>query len=137
MKVSRRSDPLSQNHAHNEEAAPLVTFVVPCYKLAHLLQECVNSILEQTYANFEVLIMDNCSPDNTPEVARSFQDPRVKHIRNETNIGHLRNFNKGVSTASGKYVWLLSADDSLKSPHVLERFVGVMEQNPRVGYVFC
>jgi glycosyltransferase involved in cell wall biosynthesis len=116
---------------------PLVTIIVPCYKLAHLLPECVSSILAQTYENFEVLIMDNCSPDNTPEVARSFQDPRVKHIRNETNIGHLRNFNKGVSEARGKYVCLLSADDSLKSRQVLERFVGVMEQNPRVGYVFC
>jgi hypothetical protein len=116
---------------------PLVTFVVPCYKLAHLLRECVDSILAQTYANFEVLIMDNCSPDNTPEVAGSFRDARVKHIRNETNIGHLRNFNKGVSLAAGKYVWLLSADDSLKSPEVVERFVRVMEANPRVGYVFC
>jgi glycosyltransferase involved in cell wall biosynthesis len=115
----------------------MVTFVVPCYKLAHLLSECVTSILEQTYPNFEVLIMDNCSPDNTPEVAASFKDARVKHIRNETNIGHLRNFNKGVSLAGGKYVWLLSADDSLKTSHALERFVGVMERNPRVGYVFC
>ena len=114
-----------------------MTFVVPCYKLAHLLPECVNSILMQSYGNFEVLIMDNCSPDNTSEVAASFHDPRVKHIRNESNIGHLRNFNKGVSMASGKYVWLLSADDSLKSPEVLERFVTVMERNPQVGYVFC
>ncbi|HTZ72395.1 MAG TPA: glycosyltransferase [Candidatus Aquilonibacter sp.] len=115
----------------------MVTFVVPCYKLAHLLSECVSSILEQTYGNFEVLIMDNCSPDNTPEVAASFRDARVKHIRNESNIGHLRNFNKGVSMAGGKYVWLLSADDSLKNPQVVQRFVDVAERNPRVGYVFC
>jgi glycosyltransferase involved in cell wall biosynthesis len=118
-------------------ADPLVTFVVPCYKLAHLLPECVNSILSQSYNNFEILIMDNCSPDNTPEVAASFQDSRVKHVRNEINIGHLRNFNKGVSMAAGKYVWLLSADDSLTSRDVLNRFVTVMERNPRAGYVFC
>jgi len=61
---------------------PLVSFVVPCYKFAHLLPQCVNSILEQTYQNYEILIMDNCSPDTTPEVAASFKDPRVKHIRN-------------------------------------------------------
>jgi glycosyltransferase involved in cell wall biosynthesis len=129
--------PIAANERSDQHTDPLVTFVVPCYKLAHYLAECVDSILAQSYENFEILIMDNCSPDNTPEVAQSFKDSRVKHIRNETNIGHLRNFNKGVSLASGKYVWLLSADDSLKSTQVLERFVNVMERNPRVGYVFC
>ena len=82
---------------------PIVSFVVPCYRLAHLLPECISSILAQTYQDFEILIMDNCSPDNTPEVARSFDDPRVKHIRNEVNLGHLRNFNKGIATSRGKY----------------------------------
>ena len=62
---------------------PTVSFVVPCYKLAHLLPECINSILGQTYSDLEVLIMDDCSPDNTAEVARSFNDLRVKHIRND------------------------------------------------------
>jgi glycosyltransferase involved in cell wall biosynthesis len=117
--------------------APKVTFVVPCYKLAHLLPECVHSILAQTYRDFEVLIMDDCSPDNTPEVARSFGDPRVQHIRNEPNLGHLRNYNKGIEMAHGQYVWLLSADDRLRSPYILERYVKVLEENPRVGYAFC
>ena len=115
---------------------PLVTFVVPCYKLAHLLPECLNSVVVQTYPDFEVLVMDNCSPDNTPEVVQSFRDPRLKHVRNETNIGHTRNFNKGIGMARGKYVWLVSADDFLISPHALDRYVDVMERNPQVGYVF-
>jgi hypothetical protein len=116
---------------------PLVSFVVPCYKFAHLLPQCVNSILKQTYGNFEVLIMDNCSPDNTPEVAASFNDPRVKHIRNETNIGHVRNFNLGITMARGKYVLLISPDDWLQSPEILKRYVELMERNPDVGFVFC
>ncbi|HVS88078.1 MAG TPA: glycosyltransferase [Candidatus Acidoferrum sp.] len=116
---------------------PLVSFVVPCYKLAHLLPECVNSILKQTYQNYEILIMDNCSPDNTPEVATSFSDPRVKHIRNETNLGHVRNFNKGITMARGKYVWLISPDDWLRSPKALARYVDLMERNPGIGYAFC
>lgn len=66
---------------------PTVSFIVPCYKLAHLLPDCVNSILSQTYRDFEVLIMDDCSPDNTPQVAQSFPDPRVTHIRNDPNLG--------------------------------------------------
>src|SRR5437764_14943821 len=113
---------------------PLVSFVVPCYKLAHYLAECVDSILSQTYTNLEILIMDDCSPDNTPEVARSFTDPRVKYIRNEPNLGHLRNYNKGIKMSQGKYVWLISADDRLTCREALARYVTVMESNPKVGY---
>ncbi len=116
---------------------PTVSFVVPCYKLAHLLPECLNSILGQTYSDFEVLIMDDCSPDNTEEVARSFQDPRVKHIRNDPNLGALQNYNKGISLCRGRYVWLISADDYLQRPFVLERYVALMDAHPRIGYTFC
>ena len=116
---------------------PVVSFVVPCYKLAHLLPECIESILGQTYGNFEVLIMDDCSPDQTPEVAQSFQDPRVKHIRNEPNLGHLRNYNKGIGLTRGKYVWLISADDYLRRSYVLQRYVELLDKNPHVGYTFC
>jgi glycosyltransferase involved in cell wall biosynthesis len=116
---------------------PKVTFIVPCYKLAHLLGECVRSILDQTYTDFEILIMDDCSPDNTPEVARSFDDPRVRHVRNDPNLKHLRNYNKGIGLARGEYIWLISADDRLRAPHALERYVRVMESNPRVGFAFC
>jgi glycosyltransferase involved in cell wall biosynthesis len=116
---------------------PIVSFVVPCYKLAHLLRECVDSILSQSYGNLEVLVMDDCSPDNTPEVAQSFRDPRVKHIRNDPNLGHLRNYNKGIGLARGEYVWLISADDYLGRDYVLKRYVELLEAHPRVGYTFC
>jgi glycosyltransferase involved in cell wall biosynthesis len=116
---------------------PTVSFIVPCYKLAHLLPECINSILGQTYGDFEVLVMDDCSPDNTAEVASSFSDPRVKYILNAVNLGHLRNYNEGIRLSSGKYVWLISADDYLKSDRILEKYVKVMDHHPKVGYVFC
>jgi glycosyltransferase involved in cell wall biosynthesis len=113
-----------------------VSFVVPCYNIAKLLPDCINSILSQTYEDFEVLIMDDCSPDETPEVAQSFHDPRIKHVRNEKNLGHLRNYNKGISLARGTYVWLISADDCLRRPYALERYVQMMEAHRDVGYVF-
>jgi len=116
---------------------PAVSFVVPCYKLAHLLSDCVRSILIQSFGDFEILIMDDCSPDNTAEVAQSFHDDRVQHIRNQPNLGHLRNYNKGIGLARGKYVWLISADDRLRRDYVLERYVDLMELNPKVAYVFC
>src|SRR6267142_4966294 len=118
-------------------AAPTVSFVVPCYKHGHFLAECVGSILAQTFEDFEVLIMDDCSPDETPVVARSFTDPRVVHIRNEQNLGHLANYNKGIDLARGKYIWLINVDDYLRRPYALEKFVAVMEKVPTAAYVFC
>ena len=116
---------------------PTVSFVVPCYKLAHLLPECLQSILDQTYADLEVLVMDDCSPDNTQEVTQSFSDPRIRYIRNQKNLGHLRNYNEGIAMARGHYVWLISADDRLRRRYIVERYVALMENNPSVGYVFC
>jgi glycosyltransferase involved in cell wall biosynthesis len=116
---------------------PTVSFVIPCYKLGHLLPECINSILAQSFEDFEILIMDDCSPDNTPSAAGAFRDERVKYVRNEPNLGHLKNYNKGIQLSAGKYIWLISADDYLRRPYILERYVRMMEQNPDVGYACC
>jgi glycosyltransferase involved in cell wall biosynthesis len=113
----------------------MVSFIVPCYNYAHFLGECVSSILSQTYPDFEVLIMDNNSPDNTPEVAASFGDPRVIHIRNEQNIGVIANINKGLALAKGEYVWLVNADDKLRNNRALEKFMRFLEKNPGVGFI--
>src|ERR1035437_10777645 len=96
---------------------PKVTFIVPCFKLAHLLPECINSILSQTYESFEIIVMDDCSPDPTEAAPRSFTDPRVKYVRNQVNLGHLRNYNKGIDLSAGDYIWLISADDRLRAPY--------------------
>jgi len=116
---------------------PRVSFIVPCHRLGHLLADCVGSILSQNYEDLEVLIMDDCSPDDTPQVAATLSDPRVRYIRNERNLGHLSNYNKGLSLARGEYLWLISADDRLRRPYVLSRFVMLMDARPDVGYVFC
>jgi glycosyltransferase involved in cell wall biosynthesis len=116
---------------------PRVSFVVPCYKHGHFLADCVGSILGQTFADLEVLIMDDCSPDDTPAIAQTFTDPRVRYIRNPRNLGHLANYNKGISLAKGEFIWLINVDDYLRRPYVLERFVRALDANPRAAYVFC
>jgi cellulose synthase/poly-beta-1,6-N-acetylglucosamine synthase-like glycosyltransferase len=116
---------------------PRVSFVVPCYRLAGLLPACLDSILRQSYADFEILVMDDCSPDDTAEVVASFGDARLRHVRNEHNLGHLRNYNKGIGLSRGAYVWLISADDYLRSTDVLARYVRLLDREPRVGYVFA
>jgi glycosyltransferase involved in cell wall biosynthesis len=120
-----------------QDHLPLVSFVVPCYKLAHFLPECLDSLLSQTYRNVEVIVMDDCSPDNTPEVIRQYADDRLRFVRNTSNIGHLRNYNKGLSLALGRYIWLISADDTLRCPYIVERYVEFMESHPSAGFVFC
>jgi len=81
--------------------------------------------------------MDDCSPDNTGEVAGRYEDKRVNYVRNDPNLGNLRNYNKGIGLCRGKYVWLISADDYLRDSRVLERYVGLLESNPRMGYTCC
>lgn len=118
---------------------PRVTYVVPCYNLGHLLGECVESILDQTFRELEVIVMDDCSPDNTPAIAGALarRDPRVRYVRNEVNLRHLANYNKGIRLARGEYVCLISADDKLRRPNVVEKFAGLMDDHPEVGFVFC
>jgi glycosyltransferase involved in cell wall biosynthesis len=115
---------------------PTVTFVVPCYKLAHYLRDSVESILAQEYGDFEILIMDDCSPDNTPAVAASLSDPRIRYVRNNPNLGHLRNYNKGINLARGRYLWLLSADDRLRSPRALGNLVALLDASPNMTFAF-
>jgi len=116
---------------------PKVSFVVPCYRYAHYLGNCLESILRQTFADFEVLVMDDCSPDQTPEVVRAFAgDDRVRHVRNDVNLGLPGNFNRGLALARGEYLWGISADDALGSPLALERFVAGLDGHPQAAFVF-
>jgi glycosyltransferase involved in cell wall biosynthesis len=116
--------------------SPLVTFVVPCYKLAHYLGACLDSLLSQSFARLEIIVMDDSSPDHTASIAGVYRDPRLRYIRNERNLGHLRNYNRGISLAAGKYLWLISADDCLLGPHALARYVEMMERDDRLAFVF-
>ena len=118
-------------------ARPKVSIVVPCYRLGHFLRGCVESILAQTYRNFEVLIMDDCSPDDTMCVAPSFDGLRDRYVRNESTLRHCVNFDKGIRLTRGEYVWVISADDCLRRLYVLERYVAVMDGQPAVGYACC
>lgn len=120
---------------------PLVSLVVPCYRLAHYLRECVESVLDQTYPNLEILILDDESPDDASAVAAAIASDhpgrRILCVRNATNLGHIRTYNKGIGLAAGKYVWILSPDDRLRSREIIRRYVTLLEARPNVGYVFC
>ncbi len=116
---------------------PVVSILIPTYNYAHFLDETINTALAQTYTDYELLIVDNHSTDNTIEVVTPYlKDPRVKFHRNETNIGLVGNWNKCLELARGKYIKMLCADD-LWDPTILEKYVKVMEAHPNVALVTC
>ncbi|MBW9052891.1 glycosyltransferase family 2 protein [Rhizobium mesosinicum] len=114
-----------------------VDVVIPCYNYAHFLQECVESVLSQAGVDVRVLILDDCSPDNTPEVgsALASRDERVTYRRHTANKGHIATYNEGIEWAGGDLFLLLSADDYLL-PGALGRSAELMRNNPDVGFTF-
>lgn len=117
---------------------PLVKVIVPCFNYAEYLPECVESILGQEEVDVRVLVVDDCSPDDTPEVARRLieADERVEYLRHEQNQGLIASVNDGLEWADdGDYVVVISADDMLVEGS-LSRATEVMESNPSVGLVY-
>ena len=114
-----------------------VDVIVPCYKYAHYLRQCVDSILSQSHRDLRVLVIDDASPDNTEQVARELvaQDARVEYRRHTTNQGHIATYNEGLDWADGDYTVLLSADDLL-TPGSMARAVELMDAHPEVGMVY-
>ncbi|OFZ99945.1 MAG: hypothetical protein A2Z44_07315, partial [Betaproteobacteria bacterium RBG_19FT_COMBO_58_11] len=101
---------------------PLVSIVLPTYKRAHVLPSAIQSVLNQTYTNLELIIVDDNSPDNTPEVVNSFSDERIRYVRNEPNLKLPRALNKGFSLARGAYLtW--TSDDNLFADNAIEKMV--------------
>jgi len=90
---------------------PLVSIVMPAYNAEKYVIESVNSILVQSYKNFELLIADDCSCDNTKAILLSFNDPRISFYHNETNQGYLKTCNKLFSLCKGELVTFQDADD--------------------------
>lgn len=99
----------------------LVTVIIPTYNRAALIGETINSVLEQTYENFELLVLDDCSSDNTGKVVRSFKDGRIKYFRHISNIGLVANWTCGVELASGRYLSILGDDDKYKTNFLTRR----------------
>lgn len=110
---------------------PLVSIVVPNYNYARYLTERMDSIFSQTFEDYEVIILDDCSTDNSREIIEQYRNhPKVKLIEyNEHNSGSpFKQWQKGVALASGKYVWIAETDDSAK-PEFLSSAVELLEKN--------
>jgi glycosyltransferase involved in cell wall biosynthesis len=117
---------------------PLVSVVTPVYNGAEYLAECIESVLNQSYENWEYVIVDNCSTDATLEIARRYEsrEPRVRVVAADVFVGPIENQNRAVREISpdSKYTKVLHADDWL-FPECLERMVALAEDHPTVGVV--
>lgn len=113
---------------------PLVSIGVPVYNGGDLLTEALESALSQDYPNLEIVIADNASTDETEAICRRFaeRDPRVRYIRNATNIGPLPNWRLVLDESRGTYFTWLAHDDVLSDPGYLRAVVGFLEQHPDV-----
>ncbi len=117
---------------------PLVSVVTPVYNGEEYIAECIESVLSQTYAQFEYLVVDNCSTDSTPEIVTSYEkrDPRVRLLRPSEFVGPDPNANRALSEISpdSRYTKVIHADDWLFRD-CLERMVALAVANPTVGIV--
>jgi glycosyltransferase involved in cell wall biosynthesis len=118
------------------DVAPTVSVGIPAYNSERHLREAIESILAQTFRDFELIISDNASTDGTAAICESYarQDPRVRCVHQPSNIGAPRNYTFLVGCARGRYFKWSSANDTCE-PTMLERCVGVLERDPSV--VLC
>lgn len=108
---------------------PKVTVLMPVYNGEKYLREAINSILNQTFTDFEFLIIDDGSKDKTEGIIRSYTDPRIRLLTNKKNQGVVHSLNKGIESAKGKYIARMDADD-LSMPERLNDEVNFLEKNP-------
>jgi len=121
-----------------ESQDKLVSVVTPVYNGALYLDECIQSVVRQTFRNFEFIIVDNCSTDESFEMAKSAAagDQRIKAIRSDDHVGPIQNWNRALGYVSDRasYIKFVHADDWLFDT-CIERMVGLAEQNERIGLV--
>lgn len=110
----------------------MVTVLLPVYNGEKYLREAIDSILNQTYTDFEFLIINDGSTDRTEEIILSYADPRIVYVKNEQNIRLIATLNKGLKLAKGKYIARMDADD-ISLPERLEKQVAYMDANAGVG----
>ena len=117
-------------------ANPKVSVVITTYNRAALLPRAVRSVLAQTYEDYELIIVDDCSTDDTPEVIRTFEDSRIHAVRHADNMGQSAAVNTGIRLTRGEYIAFLDDDDEWVDQKLL-RQVGTLDaSDPRVGLVY-
>jgi glycosyltransferase involved in cell wall biosynthesis len=121
--------------SHRQRGIPLVSFVVPSYNDARFVGECLDGLLAQTVPDFEAIVVDDGSTDDTAGVVGRYRDPRIRYLRRSVNQGLVHTLSEGLMAARGTYVARVDADDRCR-PCFLEATLAVFERHPEVGLVY-
>ena len=112
---------------------PLVSVIIPAYNANGFLSDAINSILNQTYKNLEIIIVDDGSTDETPKILKIFakKDQRIKIIRNKRNLNIANSLNIGIKSAKGNYIARMDADD-ISLPHRIKNQMNYLHKHPEI-----
>ncbi len=115
---------------------PRASIAIPLYNCESHIRETIGSVLAQTFNDFELVVVDDQSPDRSAEIVKSFSDPRIRYKLNPERLGFFGNWNACLELMNGTYCKLLPHDDTLE-PTCLEKQVKVLDENPEVELVHC
>ena len=113
---------------------PLVSILMPVYKTASYLREAMDSMLSQTFVDFELIVLNDCSPDDAEAILDTYTDPRIVRYKGEKNVGLSNVLNVGIGMAHGKYIARMDSDD-VSSPQRLQIQVDYLESHPDIDLV--
>ena len=120
----------------SDSPGPLVSVGMPVYNGAKSIRRAIESLLTQDYSNFELIISDNASTDQTPDICKYYasRDERIRYYAAEQNMGSVWNYNRVFELSKGKY-FLWAADDDFREPYFISKCVQILEENPEA--VLC
>ena len=112
-----------------------ISVIIPTYNRGKSIIQSINSVLEQTYHNLEILIVDDCSTDDTEYLISKIDDPRVKYIKLKENKGASFARNIGIKIATGKYITFQDSDDLYKTNKIEKQYINLIKKNS--DFDFC
>lgn len=113
-----------------------ITVLMPVYDGGKYLGQAIESILNQTFAGFDLLIIDDCSSDRSVDIIRSYRDSRIRLVQNDSNMGLIGTLNKGIALATGSFIARMDQDD-ISMPERLRKQTEFMEAHPEVAVCGC
>ena len=112
----------------------MISIIVPVYNAGKYIKETIESVLSQSYGDFELLLVDDCSPDNSAEIIKGFLDERVRYVKQPENMGAWAARNRGLEEAKGRYIAFLDSDDLWDKDKLKNEFEFMQKEN--AGFVF-
>ena len=115
------------------ESKPDISIILPTYNRCDIVKRAINSALSQTFKTFEIIVVDDCSTDNTKQEVLSISDKRIHYIQHNRNKGGSAARNTGINQSKGKYITFLDDDDEYPEDR-LTSLISVLESRPECGY---